>query len=107
LKSGVKLYQRRNVLLHAKTLIIDGVWSPVGSTNMEWWSFSSNDEVNAVMLSREFATEIEKMFAGNLAESDPIRWEEWKKRPLLHKIREWFSHLFSGRSDTNVENRFT
>jgi len=105
LKSGVKLYKRRNVLLHSKTLVIDGVWSTVGSTNMEWWSFSSNDEVNAVILSREFATEMEKMFAGDLAESDQIRWEEWKKRPLLLKIREWFSHLFARRSDTD-ENGF-
>ena len=95
LKSGVKLYKRRNVLLHAKTLVIDGVWSTVGSTNMEWWSFSSNDEVNAVILSREFATEMEKMFAADLAESDQIRLEEWKKRPLLLKIREWFSHLLA------------
>ena len=94
LKSGVKLYKRRNVLLHAKTFVIDGVWSTVGSTNMEWWSFSSNDEVNTVILSREFATEMEKMFAADLAESDQIRWEEWKKRSLLIKIREWFSHLF-------------
>jgi len=105
LKSGVKLYKRRNVLLHAKTLVIDGVWSTVGSTNMEWWSFSSNDEVNAVILSPEFATEMEKMFAGDLAESDQIRWEEWKERPLLLKIREWFSHLFARRPDTD-ENGF-
>jgi cardiolipin synthase len=95
LKSGVKLYKRRNVLLHAKTLVIDGVWSTVGSTNMEWWSFSSNDEVNAVILSREFAMEMEKMFARDLAESDQIRWEDWKRRPLLSKIRERLAHSFS------------
>ena len=95
LKSGVKLYKRRNVLLHAKTLVIDGVWSTVGSTNMEWWSFSSNDEVNAVILSRRFAIEMENMFAKDLAESDPIRWEDWKKRPLLSRIREQLAHLFS------------
>jgi cardiolipin synthase len=104
LKAGVKLYKRRNVLLHAKTLVIDGVWSTVGSTNMEWWSFSSNEEVNAVILSREFAIEMEKMFARDFAESDEIRWEEWKERPLLLKFWEWFSHLFASRSDTNVEN---
>jgi cardiolipin synthase A/B len=94
LKSGVKLYKRRNALLHAKTLVIDGIWSTVGSTNMDFWSFSSNDEVNAVILSREFAIAMEKMFARDLAESDQVRWEEWKRRPLLLKIREWFSHLF-------------
>ena len=95
LKSGVKLYQRRNVLLHAKTLVIDGIWSTVGSTNMDFWSFSTNDEVNAIILSREFAMEMEKMFAADLEESVEIRWEEWKKRPLLSKIREWAAHLFS------------
>jgi cardiolipin synthase len=95
LKSGVKLYKRRNVLLHAKTLVIDGAWSTVGSSNMEWWSFSSNDEVNAVILSREFAMEMEKMFARDLAESDQIRWEDWRKRPLLSRIREGLAHLFS------------
>jgi cardiolipin synthase len=51
--------------------------------------------VNAVILSREFATEMEKMFAGDLAESDQVRWEDWERRPLLLKIREWFSHLFA------------
>jgi cardiolipin synthase len=95
LKSGVKLYKRRNVLLHAKTLVIDGIWSTVGSTNMDFWSFSSNDEVNAVILSREFATEMEKMFSLDLGESDQVRWEDWKKRPLSLKVKEWFSHLFA------------
>jgi cardiolipin synthase len=95
LGAGVKLYKRRNALLHAKTLVIDGVWSTVGSTNMDFWSFSTNDEVNAVILSGEFATEMEKMFASDLAESDQIRWEEWKKRPLRLKIRGWFWHLFA------------
>jgi cardiolipin synthase len=94
LKSGVKLYERRDVLLHAKTAVIDGVWSTVGSTNMDFWSFSSNDEVNAVILSREFAVEMEKMFATDLAKSHEIRLEAWKKRPLLNRIKEWFAHQF-------------
>ncbi len=95
LKSGVKIYERRNALLHAKTAVIDGVWSTVGSTNMDFWSLLSDDEVNAVILSREFAGEMEKMFAMDLAESDQIRWEEWEKRPLFQRIRECFAHLFS------------
>ena len=95
LKSGVKLYKRDNALLHAKTLVIDGIWSTVGSTNMDFWSLSTNDEVNAVILSPGFAMEMEKMFAEDLAESHQIRWEEWKERPFLHKVKEWFSHLFA------------
>jgi len=95
LESGVKLYRRQNVLLHAKTLVIDGIWSTVGSTNMDFWSFSTNDEVNAVILSRELAIEMEEMFARDLAESDQIRREDWGKRPLLSRIREQLAHLFS------------
>jgi len=94
LEAGVKIYERRNALLHAKTAVIDGVWSTVGSTNLDYWSLLSDDEVNAVVLSREFAVEMEKSFARDLAESHQIKWEEWKERPLLSKISEWFAHLF-------------
>lgn len=94
LKSGVRLYRRRDVLLHSKTAVIDNVWSTVGSTNMEFWSFSINDEVNAVILSKEFAAEMEEMFARDLAESEEIRLEAWKKRPVLEKIKQWIAHRF-------------
>jgi cardiolipin synthase len=94
LESGVKLYERRNALLHAKTAVIDGVWSTVGSTNLDYWSLVSDDEVNAVVLSRDFAAEMEKIFARDLAESHQIKWEEWNERPLFSKMREWFAHLF-------------
>jgi cardiolipin synthase len=94
LKAGVKIYERRNAILHAKTAVIDGVWSTVGSTNLDYWSLLSDDEVNAVVLSHEFAVEMESMFARDLAESDQIQWNKWKKRPLLQKIKEAFAHLF-------------
>ena len=94
LESGVKIYERRNALLHAKTAVIDGVWSTVGSTNLDYWSLASDDEVNAVVLSREFAAEMEKIFVRDLAQSHEIKWEEWKERPPFTKMREWFAHLF-------------
>ncbi|MGO4304395.1 phospholipase D-like domain-containing protein [Cupriavidus sp. RAF12] len=50
LRSGVKLYERRDVLLHSKTAVIDGVWSTIGSINLDWRSFLHNEEVNAVVL---------------------------------------------------------
>ena len=94
LKSGVKIYERRNALLHAKTAVIDGVWSTVGSTNMDYWSLLNNDEMNAVVLNREFAAEMEKTFARDLAESHQIKRKEWEERPFSSKMREWFAHLF-------------
>ena len=94
LEAGVKIYERRKALLHAKTAVIDGVWSTVGSTNLDYWSLLSNDEVNAVVLSHEFAVEMERMFAGDLAQSAQIQLDKWGERPLLQKIKEAAAHLF-------------
>lgn len=94
LESGVNIYERRNALLHAKTAVIDNVWSTVGSTNMDYWSLLSNDEVNAVILSRQFAAEMEKTFAKDIVESYQIKREVWEERPLFAKMGEWVAHLF-------------
>ena len=93
LKSGVKLYERRNAMLHAKTAVIDGVWSTVGSTNMDLWSFLRNDEVNAVILGRDFAAEMEAMFEKDVENSHQIRLEEWEERPFSERAKEWFARL--------------
>jgi len=93
LEAGVKIYERRNALLHAKTAVIDNVWSTIGSTNMDYWSLLSNDEVNAVILNRKFAAEMEKTFAKDLGESHQIKREEWEERPLSSQMGEWFAHL--------------
>ena len=94
LESGVKIYERRNAFLHAKTAVIDGVWSTVGSTNMDYWSLLNDDEVNAVVLSRQFAAEMEEIFAKDLMESHQIKREEWKERSMFSKMRESFAHMF-------------
>jgi cardiolipin synthase A/B len=95
LESGVKLYEHRASLLHAKTAVVDGVWSTVGSTNMDNMSMLTNDEVNAVILNREFAVEMENMFVRDLIDSRQINWDEWKQRPLPLRIKEWFVHLLA------------
>ncbi len=63
LKAGVKIYERRDRLLHAKTMVVDGVWSTVGSSNMDWRSFGLNYEINAVVLGPTFGSEMEALFA--------------------------------------------
>ena len=95
LKSGVQIYELDTALLHAKTAVVDQIWSTVGSTNMDFLSLLHNDEVNAVILSREFAAEMEKMFAADLEDARQIRWEEWKNRPWLPRVRAWLVNLFS------------
>ena len=93
LKSGAKLYERRDAMLHAKTAVIDGVWSTVGSTNLDLWSFLRNDEVNAVILSRDFAAEMEAMFGKDIEDSHQIHLEQWKKRPFGERAKEWLTRL--------------
>jgi cardiolipin synthase len=95
LKSGVKLYEHRTAMLHAKTAIIDGVWSTVGSTNMDLWSFLRNDEVNAMILGQDFATEMETMFEKDIEQSNQVFLEEWKKRPLVDRVKEFFTRLLA------------
>ncbi len=91
LRSGVKLYERRSALLHAKTAVIDGVWSSVGSTNMDLWSFLRNDEVNAVILGGDFASQMENMFKMDLDDSEAISMEKWERRSLGERMKEIFS----------------
>jgi len=94
LHTGVQLYERRNMMLHAKTAIIDNVWATVGSSNMDTWSFAMNDEVNAIVLGTEFASKMESLFLNDLKESDRIELKEWNERPLLQRIKEFLGHLF-------------
>lgn len=95
LKSGVKLYEHRTAMLHAKTAVIDGVWSTVGSTNMDLWSFLRNDEVNAMILGQDFAAEMEAMFERDIDQSNQLLLEQWKKRPLVDRMKEFFTRLLA------------
>jgi cardiolipin synthase A/B len=88
LRGGVRIYQRRGAVLHAKTACIDGVWSTIGSTNLDWRSFLHNDEMNAVILGRGFAERMEAMFAEDVAESDAIAPKQWQRRSLLLRLKE-------------------
>jgi cardiolipin synthase len=94
LKAGVKIYERRGALLHSKTAIIDGVWSTVGSTNLDWRSFLDNDEINAVILGREFAQQMLAMFARDLEASDAVDLERWERRPLSFRFKEWMARVW-------------
>ena len=93
LKAGVKIYERRGQLLHSKTALIDGVWSCVGSTNLDWRSFLDNDEINAVVLGRDFAGQMQAMFTKDIDASEAIDPEQWERRPTLLRIKEWGSSL--------------
>jgi cardiolipin synthase len=93
LRAGVKIYERRGAVMHSKTASIDGVWSTVGSTNLDWRSFLHNDELNAAILGRDFSRQMDAMFARDLAESDAIDLDRWEQRSLLLRLKEWAARL--------------
>ncbi|MEO6291651.1 MAG: phospholipase D-like domain-containing protein [Burkholderiaceae bacterium] len=94
LQSGVKIYHRQGVILHSKTALIDGVWATVGSTNLDWRSFLHNDELNAVVLGAEFGQQVQTMFNKDLAASDPVILEQWKRRALDQHVKEMIARMW-------------
>ncbi len=93
LEGGVKIYERRWALLHAKTAVIDGIWSCVGSSNLDWRSAVDNDEINAVILSQDFAQHMLAAYRLDEAASDEIHLADWNRRPRPERIKEWFFRL--------------
>lgn len=91
LSGGVQVFERQGALLHSKTAVIDGVWSTVGSTNLDWRSFMDNDEINAVILGRDFAAQMDTMFAKDLKASQAIDPQTWNNRPVQFKVKEWLA----------------
>jgi cardiolipin synthase A/B len=95
LKGGVKIYERRGPLLHAKTGLIDGVRSTIGSTNLDRRSFLHNQEIDAVVLGSAFGQEMQAMFDADIAVSDSITLEKWERRPLADHLRELAARVWA------------
>ncbi len=91
LAAGVKIHERRGAVLHSKTAAIDGVWSTVGSTNLDWRSFLHNHELNAIVLGPTFGAQLEALFQRDLAASDAITLESWRQRPVKARASEVFA----------------
>lgn len=88
LQGGVKIFERQTRFLHSKSAMVDGVWSTVGSTNLDWRSLLYNDELSLVVLGPDFATRAGDIFAKDLANSRQVTLEEWHKRPISDRLKE-------------------
>ncbi len=95
LSADVKIYEHQVALLHAKTALIDGVWSTVGSTNLDWRSFVNNQEINAVMLGQDFGKQMQTLFEADLASSKQITLKEWRQRSIGARIKEQSARLWA------------
>jgi cardiolipin synthase len=91
LLGGIQIYEYQAALMHAKTMIVDGVWANVGTTNLDNRSFALNEEINLIVYDRAVAGELEKAFADDLRHSKLLTYEEWRARPWREKFLELFT----------------
>jgi cardiolipin synthase A/B len=85
LEGGVAIHEYQPAMMHAKILIIDGVWSVVGSTNFDNRSFGLNDEVNVAILQKHLAEKLQADFAADLSASAAVSMAQWRCRPVAER----------------------
>ncbi|WP_228370725.1 phospholipase D-like domain-containing protein [Candidatus Korobacter versatilis] len=88
LEAAARIYEYQPAMIHAKILLIDGLWGVVGSTNFDNRSFGLNDEVNLAVRAEDFVERLEHDFERDLANSELITLEKWKHRPVLERAPE-------------------
>jgi cardiolipin synthase A/B len=94
LRAGVQIYERDDGILHSKTLVVDRVWSIVGSSNFDHRSVLFNDEVDAVVLGKETGECLANDFSTDLQHALAIDPEQWRRRSALEHLRESFWRLW-------------
>ena len=94
LKAGIEIYEYEPTNLHAKVMVVDGVWSSVGSTNFDNRAFRLNDEANLNVYDREFAAQMTRTMAADKQKSRRVTLAEWENRSAYGKARDWFWSLF-------------
>ena len=93
LKGGVKIWEYNRTLLHQKVIVVDGVWSCVGSTNFDDRSFQLNDEITVGVLDPNIASGLRNAFNDDLRFAEQRHFEEWKSRSLWHKLKDGVAYL--------------
>ena len=94
LQLGIEIHEYQPTMLHTKALVVDGVYSIVGSANFDNRSFELNDELNIAVSSPELARRLLEDFETDLKQSKPLTLEAWRQRPMLDKVREHFWSYF-------------
>ena len=85
LRSGIEIHEYRPAMFHAKIVIVDGVWSVLGSTNFDNRSFGLNDEINVAIVDRGVATRVGEDFTRDLERSDRVSLDTWSNRSLVER----------------------
>ena len=89
LDAGVRIFAFSDRMMHAKTAVIDGIWSTIGSYNLDYRSLFYNLEVVVAIVDRALGERLQQHFHEDLGRSSEIVLAEWKQRPFWEKIVEW------------------
>ena len=96
LKNGIKVFEYQKTLLHQKVIVVDGVWSCVGSTNFDDRSFQHNDEISMGLLDPKIAEQLRASFNDDMRFAKQRSFAEWRSRPLWHKAIDGLAYLGHG-----------
>ena len=94
LDHGIRLFEYQPTMMHAKTMVVDGIWTTVGSSNFDDRSFRLNDEVNVNIYDAGIAAQMEAMFEEDLAQSEEITLRPWLRRPRFARVKEAIAGVF-------------
>jgi cardiolipin synthase len=94
LQRGIRIWEYKPTMMHAKTMVVDGIWTTIGSSNFDDRSFRLNDEVNVNIYDEGIAAQMEAMFLEDLTRSEQITSRKWRRRPFFAKVKESFAGLF-------------
>ncbi len=86
LKNGVRIFENQKPLTHQKVMIVDGLWSCVGSTNFDDRSFELNDEITVGLIDRGIAKELREAYMRDLRDCKEVLFDDWRKRPWRHRL---------------------
>src|SRR5687767_14084076 len=89
LEGRVKIYEYKPTMMHAKTIVVDGLWSSIGSMNFDNRSIAFNNESQIVSLDAGVGQQMNEIFLEDLKHSDEIKLETFRKRPWTGKVLEW------------------
>ncbi len=95
LEAGVKVHLYTNGFIHAKTLLVDDVFSSVGTANMDYRSFDQNYEINAMVYSESFANELATQFLIDVEQCVPLQLSRWEQRPIRKRLLQSIARLLA------------
>jgi cardiolipin synthase len=95
LEAGVKIYFFQNGFIHSKYVIVDDVFSTIGTTNLDFRSIETNFEVNAFIYNEDFTSKLVRIFKKDIQNSREIKLKEWSQRRWHFKLKESLAHTVS------------